>query len=45
MEKGENIIKMENVSILEILLMENMKDLENIYIKMVCIIQDFGKKV
>ena len=45
MEKGENMIKMENVSILEILLMENMKDQENIYIKMVSIIQDFGKKV
>ena len=43
MEKEYYIILMEKLSMKEIMLMKNMKEMENIYGKMVNIIQESGK--
>ena len=43
MVKELNIIKMEIYYIMVILLMVNLKEMENIFMKMVIIIQDNGK--
>ena len=45
MEKELNIIQMEILCMKEILLMVNMKEMENVFSKMVNIILDNGKTV
>ena len=45
MEKELNIIQMEILDMKVIILMVNLKEMENIFIKMVYIIQDNGKMV
>ena len=45
MEKENIIIRMEILNMKVILLMVNMKEMENIFMKMVNIIQDNGKMV
>ena len=45
MEKEENIIKMEILNMMEIMLIIKKKEMENIYGKMVNIIQENGKIV
>ena len=45
MEKEKNIIKMEILDMKVILLMVNMKEMENIFMKMVNIIQVNGKMI
>ena len=43
MEKEQNIIQMEILNMKVILLMMNMKEMENLFVKMVNIIQENGK--
>ena len=45
MEKEQYIIQMEKLNMKEILLMVNMKEKENIYLKMVVIIQEIVKMI
>ena len=45
MEKEKNIMKMEILNMKVIMIMINMKDMENMYGKMVNIIQENGKMV